>query len=222
MSRLVLASVFVLAAPLLAHGDPLLETMRNVPNDGPIYAYEMTYSGQGVTATGKIDPSQPEGARIELYSPAMDDLPDDFREGLEEMDADADGDIWCSDFAARIPDDADLTEEREASMIYEFSPVPEADADKREQKMMQQLDGRAEIDKTDGAVLAFNMRLPKPYKPAMVAKINAFEMKVSCARAPDGRTYVETFNFDISGSAMMQSFDESISRTITKLLDPVG
>lgn len=222
MRRPVFASLFVLSLPLAAHGDPLLDAMRNLSQDGPIYAYEMTYSGQGVTATGKIDPSQPEGKRIELYSPSMEDLPKDFREGLEDMDADADGEIWCSDFAERVPNDASVTEEREASVVYAFSPVPEADADKNEQKMMKQLDGRVEIDKTDGSVLSFHMRLPKPYKPAMVAKINAFEMSVSCARAPDGRTYVETFDFDISGSAMMQSFDESISRTITKLLDPVG
>ena len=91
-----------------------------------------------------------------------------------------------------------------------------------EKKMMKKLKGTVTLDKSDGSVLAFNMKLPKPYKPAMVAKINSFEMDATCARAPDGRTFVEAFDFKIAGSAMMQSFDEAVSRRITKLLHPVG
>ncbi|MEM9571952.1 MAG: hypothetical protein AAF996_10815 [Pseudomonadota bacterium] len=222
MSRSLAFSALALSLTLPASADPVLEMMRSLSKDGPIYAYEMTYSDAEVTANGRIDPSKPEGERIEIFSPAKSEWSKDFREGVAEMDAETDGDIWCADFAEMVPADAKMTSEDSDTITYAFTPSPEADADKNEQKMMKKLNGSVTLAKTDGAVLAFNMVLPKPYKPAMVAKINRFEMAATCDRAPDGRTYVEQFDFDIAGSAMMQSFEERVTRNITKLLDPVG
>ncbi len=222
MSRSVALGAFALSMSLSASADPVLEMMRSLSKDGPVYSYEMSYSDADVSANGLIDPSQPEGQRIEIYSPDESEWSKDFREGIEEMESETDGDIWCADFAEMVPGDVETVSEDDASVTYAFTPAPEADADKTEKKVMKQLDGSITLAKEDGAILVFNMVLPKPYKPAMVAKINRFEMAAKCDRAPDGRTYVEQFNFDISGSAMMQSFEESVSRRITKLLDPVG
>jgi len=205
-----------------ASAEPVLEKMRSLTKDGPVYAYEMTYEEADIVAQGKVDPSQPKGERIQVLSPAESEWTEDFREGLKEFDAEADGDIWCTDFAEMVPDKVSTLEENEATVTYAFTPEPEADADGMEKKMMKKLNGTVTLDKADGSVLAFNMRLPKPYKPAIVAKINSFEMDATCARAPDGRTFVERFDFSIAGSAMMQSFDESVSRQITKILHPVG
>lgn len=206
----------------LATADPLLNSMRSLSTDGPIYAYEMEYQDDEIIATGRIDPSQPEGERIEVLSPSEDKWSDDFRAGLAEMDAETDGDIWCADFAEMVPDNAALIAETDREATYTFTPMPEADADSMERKMMKKIKGEVTLDKTDGAITAFSMRLPKPYKPAFVVKINAFDMNAKCSRAPDGRTYLEAFSFAIDGSAMMQSFKETTSRKITKLLDPVG
>lgn len=222
MSRPLLTCALALAATLSASADPVLELMRAAAPDGPVYAYEMTFSGDGITASGKLDPSQPEGQRLDLYSPDDASFSDEFKEGLEDMDREADGDIWCKDFADMVPGNAAATTETATSRTYTFTPQPEADADRTEQKMMKKLNGTITLDKADGAILAFNMHLPKPYKPAMVAKVNRFQLAASCDRAPDGRTYMKSFEFDISGSAMMQSFEQSISRRITRLLDPVG
>lgn len=222
MSRTLPLALIAASLTLPAAGDPVIEMMRNLSKDGPVYAYEMTYSEADMVAVGKIDPSQPEGQRIQVSSPAESEWTDEFRDGLEEMEAETDGDIWCADFAEMVPDKVSALQERGDTVTYAFTPQAEADADKMEKKMMQKLKGTVTLDKNDGSVLAFNMNLPKPYKPAIVAKINAFEMAASCARAPDGRTFVESFDFKMSGSAMMQSFDEVVSRRITRLLDPVG
>ena len=222
MSRLVFASLFAIVSSGAASADPVLEMMRSLTKEGPIYAYEMTYQDAEITAQGMIDPSRPEGQRISVTDPDPSEWSKDFREGLEEMESETDGDIWCADFAEMVPDNAERTSEPETAATYAFTPKPEADADNTEKKMMKKLDGTVTLDKSGGSVLAFNMVLPAPYKPAFVAKINAFEMDATCARAPDGRTFVESFNFAIEGSAMMQSFNETVSRNITKLLDPVG
>lgn len=222
MYRTLALGALASSAVLTAAADPVLDMMRSASIEGPVYAYEMTYTGEGVVASGKVDPSQPEGQRIQIYSPSEDDLSKEFKAGLKEMDADADGDIWCTEFAEMVPSNATQTEQDETTVTYAFTPEPGDDADKTERKMMKQLNGTVTLSKSDGAVLAYNMVLPKPYKPAMVAKINRFEMAAACNRAPDGRTYIEQFKFDIAGSAMMQSFDETVTRQITKLLDPVG
>ncbi len=222
MSKLTLATLAMTALTLPAAADPLLEMMRTHSKEGPIYAYEMSYTEAEVTATGRIDPSQPEGQRIEIYTPERDAWNDDFETGLAEMESEIDGDIWCVDFAENVPGSADLKTETETSATYAFTPKPDADADGMEKKLMKKIKGEVILAKADGAILGFSMTLPKPFKPAMIAKINVFNMSVSCARAPDGRTYVEEFAMTVSGSAMMQKFEETVSRKITALLDPVG
>ncbi len=222
MSRLLSLSILAAGLTLPAAADPVLDMMRNLSKDGPVYAYEMTYSEADIVAAGTIDPSQPEGERIQVTSPAESEWTEDFREGLDEMEAETDGDIWCADFAEMVPNKVSALDESETTVTYAFTPQPEADADGMEKKMMKKLNGTVTLDKSDGSVLAFNMKLPKPYKPAIVAKIENFEMDATCARAPDGRTFVESFDFKIAGSAMMQKFDEAVSRKITKLLQPVG
>ncbi len=217
----ILIASTCLVVPVAA-ADPLLEMMWAQSKDGPIYAYEMTYEEGDLLATGKVDPSQPEGERITVYSPAEEDWSEDFAGGLAEMEAETDGDIWCADFGDLVPEDADLNAETADTATYAFTPKPEDDADGTEKKMMKKLDGEIKIAKSDGAVLAFKMSAPKPFKPAIVAKIDTFSMAANCARAPDGRTYVSDFNLDISGSAMMQEFEEQVSRRITALLEPVG
>ena len=222
MSRNLFSLAVCLGSSHLAVADPLLQTMRSLSTDGPIYAYEMEYQDNEITATGRIDPSQPEGRRIQVLSPSEETWSDEFRVGLAEMDAETDGDIWCADFAEMVPDNAAVILETDSKATYAFTPVPEADADGTERKMMKKIKGEVTLDKTDGAITAFRMRLPEPYKPAFVVKISEFDMSATCSRAPDGRTYIEAFSFAIDGSAMMQSFNETMSRKITKLLDPVG
>jgi hypothetical protein len=43
-------------------------------------------------------------------------------------------------------------------------------------------------------------------------------MKVGCATAPDGRTYMRDFSLDLSGSALMQPFSQTERRQITRLV----
>ncbi|MEM8617669.1 MAG: hypothetical protein AAGF20_12150, partial [Pseudomonadota bacterium] len=106
------------------------------------------------------------------------------------------------------------------TVTFAFTPLPDEDADSTERKLMKKVDAQVTLAKSDGAIIGFKMNLPKPYKPMMVAKINRFTMAADCARAPDGRTYFKSFSIDVAGSAMMQSFEETMSRQITKLMLP--
>ncbi|MEO1708281.1 MAG: hypothetical protein AAFR69_11190 [Pseudomonadota bacterium] len=213
---------FSLSITSLASADPLIEKAASLSTDGTLYAYEMTFKTSDMTTTGKIDPSAPEGKRITVYTPVKEDWPEDFEKGLANMDKNTTGDIWCKEFADLVPLDAKQVAETDESMTFTFNPEPPEDADGMEKKLMKKLEAEITLAKEDGAVLNYSAILPKPYKPAMVAKINTFRMSATCERAPDGRTYMQKFDFEIDGSAMMQDFSETTSRTITKLLGPVG
>ena len=214
-------SVLLMGA-LPAAADPLLDMVRTgVDADGPVYAYEMEYFDGEMRATGKIDPSQQEGQRITVYTPDETEQDEDFRKAIDAIDARVDGDIFCDDFAAQIPESARRIEENGDSVRFAFTPQPEADADKMQRKVMKKVEASALVAREDGQILDFRMSLPKPYKPAMVAKINTFQLDASCVRAPDGRTYLQDMQMNVSGSAMMQDFEQVMTRRITKLLDPV-
>ncbi len=210
------------ATTSFANAAPLLDQMRSLSKEGALYAYEMKVVEDGFTATGKIDPSQPEGNRITVYTPSEENWPDGFADDLSQMEAETDGDIWCQDLGDMVPENAKLISETDSSATFGFVPVPDADADKDEAKMMKKLTAEITLDKADGAILSYKMWAEKPFKPAMVVKINQFQMDATCARAPDGRTYISEFQIDLSGSAMMQSFEQSEYRQITTLLQPVS
>ena len=217
-TTLFAAAATLAAMPAVADGLPApLQAALAATTDGPIYAYEMIYDDGEVRATGEIDATRPEGERVSVSSPAKDTWSDDFRESIAEMDAEADGDIWCQDIGEHVPETVELVEETAERATYVFRPRPEADADGTDKKFFRNLVGEITVDKTDPAILAFSMRAPKPFKPAFVAKIEAFELAITCARAPDGRTYVETMSTMIRGSAMGQKFDEGHVQEITRV-----
>lgn len=210
---LPLAALLALALPAAA--DPLADAL-SAAAEGPLYAYDMIYETGEIRATGSVDPSQPEGSRVIVKTPAKADWPEDFEEGVAEIDKDADGDIWCSQFAEIIPADAELVSETGSTATYTFQPNADPD-DPDDAKFMKHIRGEVTIDTANPAITSFRMYAPKPFKPAMVAKVNTFQMTAKCTRAPDGRTYVEQFNMKVAGSAMMQSFEERMARTISNL-----
>ena len=72
MYRTLALGALASSAVFTAAADPVLDMMRSASIEGPVYAYEMNYTGEGVVAAGKVDPSQPEGKRIQIYSPSED------------------------------------------------------------------------------------------------------------------------------------------------------
>ncbi len=83
--------------------------------------------------------------------------------------------------------------------------------------IVKHLTGTATIEKASGQILAYELTAPKAFKPAVVAKVDRFSMKVACRAAPDGRTHIDTFALDLAGSAMMKPFSQSERRTISNL-----
>lgn len=221
MRALLLSSLAaLLASPALA--DDLLATARAAGAEGPLYAYEMTYATGEIEARGTVDPTAPEGERIIVTSPPQSEWPDGFAESIAALDAQTTGEIWCGQFLDAVPDTAERTSEADGKVTYTFTPQPDEDADGAERRMMGAMTGTAVLDASDGAVLSFQLHLPESVKPNMFSRIQTFNMFADCARTPDGRTYTRQMDFEISGSALGQSFAERETRTIHRLLEPAN
>ena len=213
-SLLPLALSALLPLQALA-GTPLQEALAASP-DGPLYIFDLILQNDDTDAMMRVDPTRPEGERLTVISPPRKDWSDDFSKQVNRMQADTDGDIWCSNFGDNIPHDAALESETATTATYTYAPrvgTEPGDMD----DILKYLKGKVVVAKDAPAILSVEMVAEESFKPVPVARIKQFEMKVACNRAPDGRTHVARINVDISGSALMKDFSSSEIQTITNL-----
>ena len=206
ISRCLLAFLpALLVSPAFA-GSPL-EAALSTAADGPLYAYDVEYKIGDYVATARVDPSQPEGQRVNVLSPPESKWDDELRQAVAEMEADSDGDIWCDDVAENVPLDAQFVSETATTATYTFTPIPDTDAPE-DVKFFKHLQGEITIDTINPGIIELKMWAPKPFRPVMIAKIKSFNLLVSCAPTPDGRRYVERIETHVTGSAALQKFQE--------------
>ena len=216
MHRLLLPLALSALLPLQAlAGSPLQEALA-ARSDGPLYIFDLILQNDDTDAMMRVDPTRPEGQRLTVISPARQDWSDDFSKQVKRMQADTDGDIWCSNFGDNIPHDAVLESETATTATYTYAPRIGAEPGDMDD-ILKYLTGKVVVAKNDPAILSVEMIAEKSFKPVPVARIKQFEMKVACHRAPDGRTHVARINVDISGSALMKGFSSSEVQTITNL-----
>lgn len=216
MNRLLIASLAVLAAALPASADTVLQKAKSMSKDGPLYAFDLSYDDGKDRFQMKVDPSQPKGKRVVDLSPARATLSGDSAKKADRLSTRTEGDIWCSSFAENIPADAKRVSETPQTATFKFTPLP-GKADGQIASAYKHLKATATIDKLTGGILAYEMAAPKAFKPAPVAKIDRLTLNVACKPLPDGRTHIDTFAFDLKGSAMMKPLDQKETRRISNL-----
>lgn len=211
----VLTGLCLLGHALPASADALLEKARAVSKEGPAYLFDMAFSDGVQDLTLKVDQTRPEGERVVEISPKLANLEGDAAKRAQRLKEETKGDIWCSSFTESIPAGAKRVSETASAATYSFTPLPGGNEDMKD--IVKYLTGKATLDKATGNVMAFELSAPKAFKPAMVAKVDQFTMKVACKAAPDGRSHVDTFSLTVSGSAMMQAFSQTETRKISNL-----
>ena len=209
----ILAGLCAFSLP--ASADPLLETARSISKEGPDYRFEIAYDDGAQRFVLKVDQARPEDQRVVSIAPDPSGLEGDAAKRAQRLKTETRGDIWCSNCAANIPVSARRVSDTPTSATYSFTPLPGEDGEMRD--IVKHLTGTATIEKASGQILAYELTAPKAFKPAVVAKVDRFSMKVACRAAPDGRTHIDTFALDLAGSAMMKPFSQSERRTISNL-----
>lgn len=204
-----------LASPAAA--DAILAKARAAPPDpAPLYTFSVDYDDGDNQFMMLIDQSKPKGARVVRITPDASTLKGDAAKKADMLKKRTEGAIWCNAFAESIPADAKRVSETGETATFAFTPVPGKD-DGQIGGAYKYLNATATVAKASGAILGYEMTAPKPFKPMPVAKVDRFQMKVACAAAPDGRTYMDTMTMNLSGSAMMQAFAQTERRKVSDL-----
>ncbi|MEM6627786.1 MAG: hypothetical protein AAF719_13910 [Pseudomonadota bacterium] len=197
--------------------DLLKEAVSNTDDD-PNYAYDMVleFSGEDAAAPIRvaIDPKAEPGAQVSILSAPDEDTGQDVK---EDISSDVDGIGWCDTLGEMIADSVNLAKDTAQIAVFEFKPKPNEDAEERERKMFKHLQAELTIDKATRRAKGFRYYLPEPYKPAIIAKINEFEVTGACDDAPNGRPYISSVSTKIRGNAMGQAFSESIVQRFENL-----
>ncbi len=216
MRRLLVTTLVLAAAALPVAADTVLAKAKAAAPDGPLYVFEMDYDDGADQFRMTVDQSKPKGARVVKFTPEPATLKGDSAKTAQRLIERTEGNVWCNDFAGNIPANAKRAAETETTATYSFTPQAGKD-DGDIAKAYKYLSAKAVLDKATGAVLSYEMSSPKAFKPAPVAKVDRFKMKVACKASPDGRTYMTSVDFDMAGSALMKPFAQTETRTVTNL-----
>ncbi len=210
----MLLSLYMLASAAVSP-TPLEQALK-APTDGPVYAYTLSYADRKIEAAGRVDPSKPRGERVKLSNAPEEPWSKKFAKAVRRIDKNAEKNLWCSQTAKYIPTDAAIQSETNDTITYSFKPLPDPD-DEDSEKLMKGVVGTVVIAKENPAILEVSLTAPKPFKPMFIAKVETFDTKVKCARAPDGRTYASEWTIHVKGTALMKGLEEKTIRKITAL-----
>ena len=187
-------------------------------NTGSIYSYQLAFKSNALAGTVIVDPTKADGQRTSIISPAASARSVEFNEFAKELEDDAKQSILCSRFAENMPASVTFVSKTAETETYAFTPIPSADMDTLEKKVIASLLGEITISSVNPAVLHFSMRSTKPIKPMFLVRLDTFRMSVKCVRSPDGQTYSQQQLSETTGSALGQSLDDKEEITISNLV----
>lgn len=199
---------------------PLLGRVLQSPQHGPEYAFHMNYKDNNVSAQAFVDPSKPQGQRLNVTTPPRSEWSNDFREMLFEFDASPLDEFWCTDFLKLIGPDIRPVLETDNKVVFGFSPQPGPDDDADDRKFLSKMIAHLTIDRQHGMITKFEMRNRKPFKPIFIAKIKSFRMEAQCQASPDGRPYIAKLETSIIGKIALKKINEHETRIISNLVLP--
>jgi hypothetical protein len=210
------------AFSVVCHAEPWPASLKKAltqQDTGPVYSYQLSYSSNGNSVGSlSIDPTQAPGKRAKVISSSASPGSTNISEFAKEIETEAGQGIWCSRFAENVPASVALISKTANTETYGFTPIASSDMDSLEKKIITSLKGEVTISTSNPAVLNFSMRSTKAIKPIFLVRLDTFELNVTCAHAPDGRTYAQK-EFSVSkGTAMGQSLDEKEELVISNLM----
>ncbi len=222
LSRALLSGALLsgLLAPAAAADTSMPDLLRKAltpANISSVYAFEftdtLTGGGAGIVR-GRIDPTRSEGDRVTIIEATGDET--DLRKIDKRYEENADGDIWCDQLAGV---DGRITDRgaQAGGHVFAFTPKARAEASGDERKLYKQLAAEVTVDPATAIIKSYTARLPKPWKPNVLAKISHMNMTGRCMIAPNGRAYQAEMTMTLRGSAVGSSFEQGIRRTITNL-----
>ncbi len=200
--------------PALALPPPLEEALTPAPDGGAVI-YDLTVQTAHRRITVAVDPSASDGSAIALRSLEPDGPADEALAALRtEFAAETGGDIWCASLVKQVPDAVDTVSQTPTQASYRFKPRTDVAEDRTERRLLAASVSTMTVvrDDPDSAwrVASLVMRLERPFKPNLVAKITSMDLTIACEPARDvgGRAYHAAIDVTVGGRAFFAAFEE--------------
>lgn len=216
--------LFSLLSSLVPLPSELAEAFES-PEEAPMPVYVALYETSELSVSASVDPSRPEGERITVLSPREEDWPKGFEKQLASFEAETDGDIWCDTAEEMIGGNVTEVSRSADAISYRFPVAIEDEAEKADKAFAKAAHGEIDITREGTSpwyISSIRVRLDKPFKPAMIAKVTKLDIEISCAPASNGRMYQATTETGIEGSALGRAFSENEKMHLRSVSFPAG
>lgn len=181
------------------------------------YAYEVSVESQTGAMRYAVNPAASGAARVRALQPAENALSSQGRQLLQTARRDPNlGDIWCASARLRQARDVRLVREDAISAVFSFTPSAEQIGGGRNAAFAQYLRGEAVVARDSQDISSIRIRAPQAFR-ASIARVDAFDMTITCAAAPNGRRYGAQTVSLIRGSALTRQFDVRTTQRVTAL-----
>ncbi len=185
---------------------------------GPMYVYDMEFNLDGLSVLGTVDMSADQGERLIVTSPPASEWSEDFTRKVNDAERELESDIWCQQMIDDVAGYESFSVQ-DGAITYVVTMRTD-ESDKGDAKFAKHIESTMTVSIDDGAVLNFSVHAPKPFKPALVARIKRLDISMDCNRSPDGRTFMSSMRAEVEGRAFMKKFSEVESRNISNLRLP--
>lgn len=189
-------------------------------NDAPVL-FDLRWSTDDIEAIASVDPTQPIGKRVIVWSPPASTWGKDIKSAVENLEAAPMEEFWCSDFLALVGPDAKLVSETDNEAVYAFSPQPTPEDDKIDRRFLSEMLAQLTIDKRSAQIQKFEMHNRRAFRPVFIAKVESFLLEAKCQPGPDGRHYIAHFETNLVAKIALKKVRERERREISGLRSPV-
>ncbi len=211
---LVIAVAAQAASPALALPPPLAEALAPTAGMDPV-TYDLTVQTAHRRITVAVDPTAPAGRDLELRSLEPDGSRDNALATLRsEFTAETGGDIWCASLAKQVPNAVEPVSQTPTRAAYRFKPRTDVAENRAERRLLAASVSTMTVERDDPdsawRVMSLSMRLERPFKPNLVAKITSMNLHIDCEPATDvdGRSYHAAIRVAVGGRAFFARFNE--------------
>lgn len=166
----------------------------------------------------RFDPTT--SPRLRLLHPSAESLDSGERRTLERLNERMEGISWCASAAMGRVRNVRLLREDAETATYAFQPTRESVNGEQAGRFADRLRGEFTLLKAAPDIAGVRIYAPRPFSPLPLVSVEALEVNVNCAAAPNGRRYAAETVSAVRGSAFGQSFDENSTQRAHSLRGP--
>jgi hypothetical protein len=182
------------------------------------YAFDFHLQTASQAWQARFDPNA--DPRLRLIAPSRDQLEGGAQRAYDNLADQMDGVSWCASEGMDQVADVRLLREDGETATYSFQPTRESVRGATARQFADRLRGEVTITKANPDITRVRVFAPAAFSPIPLTQLEAFNMEIECALAPNGRRYAAQTQMEMRGAAFGQAFDERSTQRTSNLSAP--